>query len=101
VTKNSHFPECSNCSRSYETWCSYFEARQTCDYKQFMKGCRIPFIDGPGETCLASLRLPLSVKSMLCITEGLTLEHGKGLVMRQIEDSLVIFKPNEKVEAPK
>jgi hypothetical protein len=98
VTKNNHFPECANCTRSYETWCSYFEAKQTCDYKQFMQGCRIPFHDGPSETWIATIRLPVSVKSLLCITEGLTLEHGKDLRMRQTEDSIVIFKPNAPLE---
>jgi hypothetical protein len=45
--KNTHLPECSDCVRCYEKWCSYFEAKQTCDYKQYLQQRREPFVDKP------------------------------------------------------
>ena len=41
--KNTHLPECDNCTRQYEKWCSYFEAKHTCDYKQYLENRREPF----------------------------------------------------------
>jgi hypothetical protein len=35
-TKNSYFKECENCTRQYERFCSYFKAKNTCDYKQYL-----------------------------------------------------------------
>ena len=35
--KNAHLPECADCTRSYEKWCSFFEADMTCDRKQYLE----------------------------------------------------------------
>jgi hypothetical protein len=45
--KNTHLPECANCTRAYEKWCSFFEARMTCDRKQYLQQRREPFVDKP------------------------------------------------------
>lgn len=52
---NNYFPECARCSREYEKWCSYFEAKQTCDFKQYLAGKRIPF-EHPSDAKLDALR---------------------------------------------
>ena len=46
-TKNTHLPECADCTRTYEKWCSFFEARMTCDRKQYLQQRREPFVDKP------------------------------------------------------
>jgi len=43
MKSNNYFQECANCTRKYEKWCSYFEARQTCDYRQYLQQHREPF----------------------------------------------------------
>jgi hypothetical protein len=48
MRKNKHLPECADCTRNREKWCSYFEAKQTCDYKQYLQQRREPFVDKPG-----------------------------------------------------
>jgi len=46
-TANTFFPECANCTRQYEKWCSYFESKQTCDYKQYLANKCVPFVPEP------------------------------------------------------
>jgi len=43
---------------------------------------------------VAAFRLPVSVKSLAAMVDGLTREYGKGLTMRQVGDSLIIEQPN-------
>ena len=43
---------------------------------------------------VASFRLPVSVKSLAAMVDGLTREYGKGLTMRQVGDSLIIEQHN-------
>lgn len=50
MSKNKHLPECADCVRSHEKWCSYFDAKQTCDYKQYLQQRREPFVDHPNRT---------------------------------------------------
>jgi hypothetical protein len=43
---------------------------------------------------VAAFRLPVSVKSLAAMVDGLTREYGKDLTMRQVGDSLIIEQPN-------
>lgn len=49
---------------------------------------------------VASFRLPISVKSLAMIVDGLTREYGKELTMRQVDVWLVIEQPNPSVLLP-
>ena len=49
---------------------------------------------------VATLRLPVGVKSLDAIVDGLTQEYGSGLTMRQAGGFLVIEQPNAEVELP-
>jgi hypothetical protein len=44
---------------------------------------------------VATLRLPVSVKSLAAITDALTKEHGPGLTMRQHGDFMIVEKPGK------
>jgi hypothetical protein len=55
--KNTHLPECADCVRSYEKWCSFLEARMTCDYKQYLQQRREPFVDKPAAVSAEPERL--------------------------------------------
>lgn len=35
--KNTHLPECADCTRAYEKWCSFCEANMTCARKQYLE----------------------------------------------------------------
>jgi len=48
---------------------------------------------------VAAFRLPVSVKSLAAMVDGLTREYGKGLTMRQVGDSLIIEQPNARLDA--
>lgn len=49
---------------------------------------------------VASFRLPVSVKSLAMIVNGLTRAYGKRLTMRQVDVWLVIEQPNNRVSGP-
>ena len=50
---------------------------------------------------VAAFRLPVSVKSLCAMVDGLTREYGKGLTMRQVGDSLIIEQPNTLLDITK
>jgi len=49
---------------------------------------------------VAAFRLPVSVKALCAMVDGLTREYGKGLTMRQVGDSLIIEQPNTQADRP-
>lgn len=48
---------------------------------------------------VASISLPVGVKELAGMVDDLEKKHGKGLVMRQIGNALIISQPNATDEA--
>lgn len=63
------------------------------DGSEFLDGRVLERI-GPLVRQVASISLPVGVKELAGMVDDLEKKHGKGLVMRQIRNALIISQPN-------
>jgi len=68
--ENTHFTECVDCTRKHEKWCSYFESKKTCDYKQYLQNKREPFIPAPSKREDVPKPTPEQLKAIGKVLDG-------------------------------
>ena len=65
MVNNTHLPECSDCVRQHERFCSFFEARMTCDYKQYLQRRLEPFAVIQDEDIISAMKEIAELKAKL------------------------------------
>ncbi len=87
---NTFFTECRDCTRRYEKYCSYFEARKTCDRKQYLASLTQAPAPAP--------KVTKSIMSYYSLFLHMRDEHGLTLVESELYEILRIA---EEIISPK